>query len=81
MEACGEKVLIITSKNHCLDEILIEVSQLYEFDGLLKVIRIGNSRKIAESLQNRSLQVIQENIKNDNKYNESPGNLREQKQF
>jgi len=51
------RVLVVTSKNHSLDEILTDITAQYGKDGLSNIIRIGNSKKIALELKARTLQA------------------------
>jgi len=60
---CSGRVLVITFKNHALDEILLDIVDLYDksgVNGLDRVIRIGNINKIDAKLSSRTLQSIQE---------------------
>ena len=49
------RVPVVTFKNHSLDEMLTDIAALYGKDGLSKIIRIGNSKKIALGLNTRTL--------------------------
>eukprot|EP00798_Chlamydomonas_sp_ICE-L_P016960 gene16960-23236_t len=52
------RVLVVTTKNHALDEMLLDIAKLYSTsadEGFSKLVRVGNSRKIHPKLQPRSL--------------------------
>lgn len=52
------RLLVITSKNHALDEILTDIDLLNGNPSQPCFIRIGNRGKIAQALQQRSLQAV-----------------------
>lgn len=62
---CTERLLVVTSKNHALDEILIDIADLYGSDGMSKIIRVGKNKKINELLLPRTLLKLQEERKGD----------------
>ena len=51
-------VLVVTFKNHALDEIVNDIAEIYGENGLDNIIRIGNSKKISKRIKHRSLQAI-----------------------
>ena len=52
------RILVVTFKKHALDEIVNDIAELYGENGLEKVIRIGNSKKISKRIKHRSLQAV-----------------------
>ncbi|KAL7522470.1 hypothetical protein ACHAWX_007163 [Stephanocyclus meneghinianus] len=53
-----KRILVATSKNHSLDELLIDISRILAMEGQSKVVRVGNEKKIATELKPHSLPAL-----------------------
>ena len=69
-ECLGGRVLLVTSKNHALDELLMDIAKLFGADGLHKVVRVGRNRKINETLRPHTLQALNEKVYGGTAYSE-----------
>eukprot|EP00798_Chlamydomonas_sp_ICE-L_P026392 gene26392-17486_t len=62
------RVLVVTTKNHALDEMLVDIAELLSTDaakedGFRQLVRIGFGKKIPPKLQPRSLMSVMRKIK------------------
>ncbi|KAL3794308.1 hypothetical protein HJC23_012433 [Cyclotella cryptica] len=53
-----KRILVATSKNHSLDELLIDISRILDAEGPSNIVRVGNEKKIATELKPHSLPAL-----------------------